>query len=144
MQCSFWPRWAWMLGLALLGASVGAATQPGWLGWAGAALTPLVAWVIPYLRVVPWLFELRWRRAAARQCRQLAELEDALAQATTATALRRQLGLLDTARATVHALARTLPASCQGELLFWRWHLDLVRREARRRLRRLSRRSYCG
>ena len=72
-------------------------------------------------------------------CRAVA-FRAALAQATTATALRRQLGLLDTAQATVHALARTLPASCQGELLFWRWHLDLVRREARRRLRRLSRR----
>lgn len=136
--------WRWWVGVATASLVLGLlVTQQEWVGWVQAALVPLVACWLPYLRLLPWLNELRWRRRAAELCRRLAELEQASSLADTPQALRQHLAELASMQSRLQALTQSLPASCQGEMLYWRWHLDLVRREAQRRLRRLTRRRRC-
>lgn len=97
----------------------------------------LIIW-LPFLKVLPMLYNYRINRLLRRHYTALREAESNLALANTPEELRSRLQVLENLRTQMESLSRKIPAHMQGEVYHWRLHVSLVRTEALDRLQRLE------
>jgi TRAP-type uncharacterized transport system substrate-binding protein len=101
-------------------------------------ILPLLAIWLPFLKVVPMVYNFRVNRLLNKHYAALRELESAIAQANHANDLRDQIERLDNLRSDMETLSRKVPAPFQRDLYQWRLHVAMVLREAQDRLSRLE------
>src|SRR5688572_24654518 len=101
-------RWALALILVLVSVAFGP-----WLAFrlVELALVPLLLLWVPYLKVLPALYDFRMRRLLTRHYVALAEVEGALENATDAVERLRHLRALEDLPSTLRPLTDKLPAS---------------------------------
>lgn len=101
-------------------------------------LLPLLTLLIPYLRIVPWLYRLRIHRLMKAHYKALRELEERLEQTEAASDLRDGLRSLENLRTEMEAISRKVPGHYQQEVYHWRLHIIMVRNEVLARLRAVA------
>jgi hypothetical protein len=101
-------------------------------------ILPLLAIWIPFLKIVPMIYNYRVNGLLKRHYAALREAESAIAHAETAEQLRQRLEVLEHLRSDMETLSRKVPAHLQRDVYHWRLHVSLVRAEALDRLRRME------
>jgi TRAP transporter TAXI family solute receptor len=115
------PYWAlrWVLRLQLL-------------------LLPLVAVWVPFLKILPMIYNWRVNRLLRSHYAALREVESEITQTDDPVQLRERLNVLERLRTDMEALSRKVPARLQRDVYDWRLHVALVHDEALDRLRRVE------
>src|SRR5262249_34173913 len=101
-------------------------------------ILPLLAIWLPFLKIVPMVYNFRAHRLLARHYAALREAEGGIAGADNPDELRDRLGVLDRLRADMERLSRKVPAHLQRDVYHWRLHVAAVRSEAQDRLARMG------
>jgi TRAP transporter TAXI family solute receptor len=101
-------------------------------------ILPVLAIWIPFLKIVPMIYNYRVNGLLKRHYAALREAESAIAQAETADQLRQRVEVLERLRTDMEALSRKVPAHLQRDVYHWRLHVSLVHAEALARLRRME------
>jgi TRAP-type uncharacterized transport system substrate-binding protein len=101
-------------------------------------ILPLLAIWLPFLKVVPMIYNYRVNRLLNKHYAALRELESTIGQANHPDELRDQIERLEHLRSDMETLSRRVPAPFQRDLYQWRLHVALVLREAQDRLNRLE------
>jgi hypothetical protein len=99
---------------------------------------PLLAIWIPFLKIVPMIYNYRVTRLLKRHYAALREVESAIAQADNPADLRDRVQAVEHLRADMESLSRKVPANLQRDVYHWRLHVSLVHGEAMDRLRRME------
>jgi TRAP transporter TAXI family solute receptor len=101
-------------------------------------ILPLLAIWIPFLKIVPMIYNYRVNGLLKRHYAALREAESSIARAENAQQLRQRLDVLEHLRTDMEALSRKVPAHLQRDVYHWRLHVSLVHTEALNRLRRME------
>src|SRR5262249_51825005 len=101
-------------------------------------ILPLLAIWLPFLKIVPMIYNFRANRLLTRHYAALREAEAAIAGADNPDDLRDALGALDRLRSDMERLSRKVPAHLQRDVYHWRLHVAAVRSEAQDRLARMG------
>jgi TRAP-type uncharacterized transport system substrate-binding protein len=101
-------------------------------------LLPLLAVWLPFLKILPMIYNFRVNSLLKRHYAALREAESAIAHANTAEELRERLQVLEHLRTDMEALSRRVPARLQRDVYHWRLHVSVVRAEALDRLARMD------
>jgi TRAP transporter TAXI family solute receptor len=101
-------------------------------------ILPLLAVWLPFLKILPMIYNYRVNNLLKRHYTVLRDVEGAIANATNAADLRERIDLLDHLRSAMESLSRKVPAHLQRDVYNWRLHVSLVRGEAVDRLRRME------
>jgi TRAP transporter TAXI family solute receptor len=101
-------------------------------------ILPLLAIWIPFLKILPWIYNMRVNSLLKRHYAALRELESAIAQANNAGDLRERLTALEHLRSDMEALSKKVPGGLQRDVYHWRLHVALVHTEAVDRLKRME------
>jgi TRAP-type uncharacterized transport system substrate-binding protein len=97
----------------------------------------LVVW-LPFLKIMPMIYNFRFNRLINKQYAALRKVENAIAQANHADDLRDQIEGLENLRSDMETLSRKVPAPFQRDLYQWRLHVAMALREAQDRLSRME------
>lgn len=100
-------------------------------------LIPLVAVLLPGLRLFPILWRLRVNRLIQRHYQKLRDAETRILAAPTPEALEAELAALESLRDALAKVSERVPGSAQDSLYHWRAHVALVRQEGLDRLAKL-------
>jgi TRAP-type uncharacterized transport system substrate-binding protein len=100
-------------------------------------LLPLLAIWLPFLKILPMIYNYRANSLLRRHYAALREVESALGQADNPEDLRDRLEVLEHLQKDMEGLSRKVPASFQREVYHWRAHVAMVRTEALERLSRM-------
>ncbi|OAI40049.1 hypothetical protein AYO40_05240 [Planctomycetaceae bacterium SCGC AG-212-D15] len=101
-------------------------------------ILPLIAVWVPFLKILPMIYNYRVNQLLKKHYRVLRDVESAISQATNAVDLRDRIEILDHLRSAMESLSRKVPAQMQRDVYNWRLHVSLVRSEAIDRLRRME------
>jgi hypothetical protein len=101
-------------------------------------ILPLLAIWLPFLKIVPMVYNFRANRLLTRHYAALREAESAIARADNPDDLRDRLGVLERLRSDMETLSRKVPAHLQRDVYHWRLHVAAVRSEAQDRLTRME------
>jgi TRAP transporter TAXI family solute receptor len=100
-------------------------------------LIPLIAVLLPGLRLIPLLWRLRVNRLIKKHYEQLRDVEARMHASPTPEALEHELAALEALRAALAKVSERVPGTAQDSLYHWRTHVALVRQEGLERLERL-------
>jgi TRAP-type uncharacterized transport system substrate-binding protein len=100
-------------------------------------LLPLLAVWLPFLKILPMIYNYRVNSLLKRHYAALREVESAIAHADNPHDLRDRLAALEHLRTDMEALSRKVPAGFQRDVYHWRLHVSVVRAEALDRLARM-------
>jgi TRAP-type uncharacterized transport system substrate-binding protein len=101
-------------------------------------ILPLLAVWLPFMKIIPMIYNMRVNSLLKRHYAALREAETALLQAKTAEELRQRLNELDHLQTDMETLSHKVPARLQSNVYNWRLHVGLVRTEALARLARIQ------
>jgi TRAP transporter TAXI family solute receptor len=101
-------------------------------------LLPLLAVWIPFLKILPMIYNFRVNSLLKRHYAALREVESAITNADNPADLRDRLEVLEHLRTEMEGLSRKVPAKFQRDVYHWRLHISLVRNEALERLARME------
>jgi len=102
-------------------------------------ILPLLAIWLPFLKIVPMIYNYRVNGLLKKHYAALREVESAIAQADNPDDLRNRLQVLERLRSDMETLSRKVPADRQHDVYHWRLHVAVVRTEAQDRLTRMER-----
>jgi TRAP-type uncharacterized transport system substrate-binding protein len=97
----------------------------------------LVVW-LPFLKILPMIYNLRVNRLLKKHYAALREVESSISQADNPEDLRDRLHALEHLRSDMETLSRKVPAHLQRDVYHWRLHVAVVRTEAQDRLTRME------
>jgi hypothetical protein len=101
-------------------------------------ILPLIAVWVPFLKILPMIYNYRVNQLLKKHYRVLRDVESAISQATNSVDLRDRIEILDHLRSAMESLSKKVPAQMQRDVYNWRLHVSLVRSEAMDRLRRME------
>jgi TRAP-type uncharacterized transport system substrate-binding protein len=101
-------------------------------------ILPLLAVWLPFVKILPMIYNYRVNRILKRHYAALREAESAIAQAHTSEELRARLQAFEHLGTDMEALSRKVPAGLQRDVYHWRLHVAVVRTEALDRLKRME------
>lgn len=101
-------------------------------------ILPLVAVWLPFMKILPMIYNWRVNNLLKRHYAALREVESGITQANNPKDLRERLAVLEHLRTDMEALSRKVPAHLQRDVYHWRLHVAVVRAEALERLRRME------
>jgi hypothetical protein len=101
-------------------------------------ILPLLAIWLPFLKIVPMLYNFRVNRLLQKHYAALREAENAITQANNPDDLRDRLQRLERLRSDMETLSRKVPAHLQRDVYHRRLHVAVVRTEAQDRLTRME------
>ncbi len=101
-------------------------------------ILPLLAVWLPFMKILPMIYNLRVNNLLKRHYAALREAESAIAHADNPKELRERLQALEHLRTDMETLSRKVPARLQRDVYHWRLHVSVVRAEALDRLARME------
>jgi TRAP transporter TAXI family solute receptor len=101
-------------------------------------LLPLLVVWLPYLKILPMLYQWRVNRLLRRHYAALRDLETAIGRARTAAEVRELVEEMDHLRTDMEALSHKVPGHLQDKVYNWRLHVSMVRGEAVERMEHLA------
>ncbi len=101
-------------------------------------ILPILAIWLPFLKILPMIYNYRVNGLLKRHYTALKEVEARIAHAETPEDLQARLLALERLRTDMEALSRKVPAHLHRDVYQWRLHVALVRTEALERLKRLQ------
>jgi TRAP transporter TAXI family solute receptor len=101
-------------------------------------ILPLLAVWVPFVKVLPMIYNWRVNRLLHHHYAVLREVESSIAHTNDPTELRERVQALEHLRTDMEALSRKVPARLQRDVYHWRLHVSLVRAEALDHLQRLE------
>ncbi|MEO8701504.1 MAG: TAXI family TRAP transporter solute-binding subunit [Kofleriaceae bacterium] len=108
-----------------------------WLERLALILIPLLAVLLPALRVLPALINYRVKQIIRRHYESLAEVETRMRAATTVDELQTALETSEQIEDEMKSYSRKVPGTSLDRLYMWRTHVNMVQAEALARLREL-------
>jgi TRAP transporter TAXI family solute receptor len=101
-------------------------------------LLPVLLLWLPFLKVLPMIYNYRVTNLLKKHYVALREVEDALALANDPERLRSHLKTLENLVYDMESLSRKIPGHLQRDVYHWRLHVAMVKNEALDRLKRLE------
>lgn len=101
-------------------------------------ILPLLAIWLPFLKIIPMIYNYRVNSLLKKHYAGLRDVESGIALADTPQDLRERLKVLENLRTDMEALSRKVPAQFQRDVYHWRLHVSLVHSEALSRLQRME------
>ncbi|HEY5933711.1 MAG TPA: TAXI family TRAP transporter solute-binding subunit [Kofleriaceae bacterium] len=108
-----------------------------WLERLALILIPLLAVMIPALRVLPAIINWRVKQIIKRHYEELSEVEGRMRTAKTAEELEQAIEASETIEDAMKKFSRRVPGTSLDRLYMWRMHINMVQAEALARLREL-------
>ena len=108
-----------------------------WLERLALILIPLLAVLIPALRVLPAIINWRVKQIIKRHYEELSEVETRMRTAATASELEQAIEASETIEDEMKQYSRRVPGTSLDRLYMWRTHINMVQAEALARLREL-------
>jgi hypothetical protein len=100
-------------------------------------LIPLLAVLIPALRVLPAIINWRVKQIIKRHYEELSEVEGRMRNAKTAEELEQAIEASETIEDAMKKFSRRVPGTSLDRRYMWRMHINMVQAEALARLREL-------
>jgi TRAP-type uncharacterized transport system substrate-binding protein len=107
-------------------------------------ILPLLAVWLPFMKILPMIYNMRVNSLLKRHYAALREAETALLQAKTPEELRQRLNELEHLQTDMEKLSQKVPGRLQSNVYNWRVHVGLVRSEALARLARMQSETTAG
>ncbi|MEJ7602348.1 MAG: hypothetical protein WKG01_30915 [Kofleriaceae bacterium] len=108
-----------------------------WLERLALILIPLLAVLIPALRILPAIINWRVKQIIKRHYESLSEVEGRMRGAQTAAELEQAIEASETIEDGMKHFSRRVPGTSLDRLYMWRTHINMVQAEALARLREL-------
>ncbi len=108
-----------------------------WLERLALLLIPILAVLLPALRLLPAIINWRVKQIIKRHYESLAEVEARMRSATTAGELEQAIEASEQIEDGMKRYSRRVPGTSLDRLYLWRMHVNMVQAEALARLREL-------
>ncbi len=108
-----------------------------WLERLALILIPLLAVLIPALRVLPAIINWRVKQIIKRHYEELSEVEARMRSSKTAEELEQAIEASEKIEDEMKHFSRRVPGTSLDRLYMWRTHINMVQAEALARLREL-------